>query len=46
MPVSELGVEVEVNWVHSADLEKGKGWEQLEHADGILVPGGFGIARH
>jgi CTP synthase len=36
------GVEVEVNWIHSADLEKGKGCEQLEHADGILVPGGFG----
>ncbi len=35
-------MEVEVNWIHSADLEKGKGWEQVEQADGILVPGGFG----
>ena len=22
-----LGVEVNLNWVHSADLEKGKGWD-------------------
>jgi CTP synthase len=37
-----LGVEVEINWVHSADLEKNRGWELVEEADGILVPGGFG----
>lgn len=36
------GVEVEIGWVHSADLEKNKGWEVIEQADGILVPGGFG----
>jgi len=36
------GVEVEIGWVHSADLEKNKGWEIIEHADAILVPGGFG----
>ena len=34
--------EVEIEWIHSADLEKGRGWEQLYAADGILVPGGFG----
>ena len=33
---------VDVAWVQSGDLEKGKGWEQLEDVDGIVVPGGFG----
>jgi CTP synthase len=37
-----LGVEVEITWVHSAELEKGKGWELVQDVDGILVPGGFG----
>ena len=37
-----LGVEVEINWVHSAELEKGEGWELIREVDGILVPGGFG----
>jgi CTP synthase len=37
-----LGVEVDIQWVHSADLEKGKGWEIIEQTHGILVPGGFG----
>jgi CTP synthase len=36
------GVEVEIDWVHSTDLEKDKGWEVLQKADGIVVPGGFG----
>ncbi len=34
--------DVEVAWVYSGDLEKGKGWEVLEEVDGIVVPGGFG----
>jgi CTP synthase len=37
-----LGVEVKVAWVHSSDVEKGKCWEQVRQAHGILVPGGFG----
>jgi CTP synthase len=37
-----LDVEVEILWVHSSDLEKGRGWEEVEQAQGILVPGGFG----
>jgi len=37
-----LDREVEIDWVHSADLEKGRGWEQVRAADGIIVPGGFG----
>jgi CTP synthase len=36
------GVEVDINWVHSMDLEKGRGWEAVQEANGILVPGGFG----
>jgi CTP synthase len=37
-----LGVEVEISWVHSSELEKGRGWNVVRQADGILVPGGFG----
>jgi CTP synthase len=37
-----LGYEVEIEWVHSAELEKGKGWEGVRDAHGIVVPGGFG----
>jgi CTP synthase len=37
-----LGLEVKIEWVHSAELEKGKGWDVVQAADGILVPGGFG----
>ncbi|CAG0943803.1 CTP synthase [Anaerolineae bacterium] len=35
-------VEVEISWVHSADLEKEKGWDIVKEADAVLVPGGFG----
>jgi CTP synthase len=35
-------VEVEIGWVHSADLEKDKGWDIVKNADAVLVPGGFG----
>lgn len=37
-----LGIEVDIAWVHSAELEKGRGWDVVEHVDGIIVPGGFG----
>jgi CTP synthase len=37
-----LGVEPEIQWVHSADLEKNKGWDKIKAADAIIVPGGFG----
>lgn len=37
-----LGVEVQIDWIHSADLERGKMLETVKGADGILVPGGFG----
>jgi CTP synthase len=35
-------VEIEIGWVHAADLEKDKGWDIVHDSDGILVPGGFG----
>jgi CTP synthase len=34
--------QVDVEWIHSGDLEKDKGWELFENLDGIVVPGGFG----
>ncbi|MFP3854538.1 MAG: CTP synthase, partial [Anaerolineales bacterium] len=37
-----LGVDVEILWIHSAELEKGKNWSLVEGAHGIIVPGGFG----
>jgi CTP synthase len=37
-----LGLEVEIEWVHSSELEKDRDWERIEQVDGILVPGGFG----
>jgi CTP synthase len=37
-----LGVEAEIEWVHSAELEKGNCMDVIEAADGIIVPGGFG----
>lgn len=36
------GRNVEVEWIHSGDLEKEKGWQQFDDLDGIVVPGGFG----
>jgi CTP synthase len=38
----EVGVEAEILWLHSAELEKGRGWDELKSSDGIIVPGGFG----
>lgn len=37
-----LGVEVDIRWVHSAELEKGKGWDLVQSSTGVVVPGGFG----
>jgi CTP synthase len=37
-----VGLDEEVIWLHSSELEKGRGRELLESADAILVPGGFG----
>ncbi len=37
-----LGVELDLKWIHSVDLEKGSVEEQLAGVSGIVVPGGFG----
>ena len=37
-----LGVALEIEWIHSTDLEKNKCWDVIETVDGIVVPGGFG----
>lgn len=36
------GRDVDVHYVSSEKLERGRGWEDLEHVAGIVVPGGFG----
>jgi len=36
------GYAIDIDWIYSGDLEKDKGWEQLETVDGVVVPGGFG----
>jgi len=33
---------LEIDWLYSGDLEKGRGWDVLERTSGIVVPGGFG----
>ncbi|MBK7199605.1 MAG: CTP synthase [Anaerolineae bacterium] len=37
-----LGYGVEIIWISSEDLEKGRGMHLLQRVDGIVVPGGFG----
>lgn len=37
-----LGVEVQIDWIQSSELEKGRSWDVVQKAAGILVPGGFG----
>jgi len=34
--------QVEIDWIHSGDLEKGKHWDVLQGVSGVVVPGGFG----
>ena len=34
--------EILIDWVNSGELEKDRGWEIVQRADGIVVPGGFG----
>lgn len=33
---------LDIEWVHSSDLEREKGFDVLASVDGIVVPGGFG----
>jgi len=34
--------DIEIAWINSEDLERGRGLKRLEHVAGIVVPGGFG----
>jgi CTP synthase len=34
--------QVEIDWISSEDLEKGRNLDRLANVDGIVVPGGFG----
>ncbi len=35
-------VDVQIDWISSEELEKGRGLDRLEKVAGIVVPGGFG----
>jgi CTP synthase len=35
-------LDLDIDWIHSSELEKGKSFNLLSEADGIIVPGGFG----
>ena len=35
-------VDVQIDWILSEDLEKGRGLDRLRNVQGIVVPGGFG----
>lgn len=39
---SHIDRRLEIVWIHSAELEKGRMWDELSEVDGIIVPGGFG----
>lgn len=40
---SMMETKAELKWIHSVDLERGRGYEELQDLDGVIVPGGFGI---
>lgn len=37
-----IGRDIQIQWISSENLEKGRGTNQLKSVDGIVVPGGFG----
>lgn len=37
-----LGWDIDISWISSEELEKGRKFERLAEVDGIVVPGGFG----
>jgi CTP synthase len=36
------GVKIEIDWIDSEELDNPDFFERLSHADGVIVPGGFG----
>jgi len=37
-----LGVELDLRWIQSGELEKNGAWDEIAEMDGVIVPGGFG----
>ncbi len=37
-----LGWDVDVHYISSETLERGRGWNELEKVSGVVIPGGFG----
>jgi CTP synthase len=37
-----VGWDIDITWISSEELEKGRDYERLATVDGIVVPGGFG----
>ena len=37
-----VGWDIDIVWISSEELEKGRDYDRLEGVDGIVVPGGFG----
>lgn len=37
-----VGWDIDISWISSEELEKGRDTDRLEAVDGIVVPGGFG----
>ncbi|NMD30179.1 MAG: CTP synthase, partial [Chloroflexi bacterium] len=37
-----IGVDVDIQWIHSTELERSHSDSMLQEANGIIVPGGFG----
>ncbi len=37
-----IGVDVDIQWIHSTELERSHSDSVLQEANGIIVPGGFG----
>ena len=37
-----IGWDIEIKWISSEDLERGRGTELLDTVDGMVIPGGFG----
>ncbi|UCH90199.1 MAG: CTP synthase (glutamine hydrolyzing) [Thermoplasmata archaeon] len=39
---TELGVNINILWMDSEDLEQGRKLKKMRNTDGIIIPGGFG----
>jgi len=39
----QFGARVRIEWIDSADLTEGNVVDRLQHVNGVIVPGGFGV---